>query len=211
MCYDTNVMTVSHQEHVSSFEAIINSIKYDAEVCRWFEFLIDQPAVSAQISAEEGIARAYQDIQLSLLRQRVLFAFALASIAAVILSKSLWPLLAVPLILFGWLHSQKAKAAAVVAVSERLIRRDYVPVDILSNITLFQLSEQYSKKYKVASLVDKIYCFDRVKRYSVLVFLVVVMAIWTVAFSWKAALVMLCYYELIKAALMTAVVYRRLQ
>jgi hypothetical protein len=204
-------MTVSHQEHVSSFEAIINSIKYDAEVCRWFEFLIAQPAVSAQISAEEGAVQAYRDIQRALLRQRVIFAFALASVMAVILSKSFWPLLAVPFILYFWFHSQKVKAAAVVAVSERLISRDYVPLDILSGITLFQLSEQYSKKYKIASLVDKIYCFDRVKRYSVLVFLVVVMAIWTVAFSWKAALVMLCYYELIKAALMTTVVYRRLQ
>ncbi len=204
-------MTASYQENVSSFNAIINSIKFDAEVCRWFEFLVSQPAVWAQLSSAPQMERAYRDIKEAIFKQRVLLGAAALSVPAAIVLKIFWVVLVTPAIMYFWVRLQKLKARAVVAVSETLISRDYSPKEILANITLYQLSEQYAKKYGIASLVDKIYCFDRVKRYSIFVFLVIVIGIWTVAFSWKAAVVMLCYYELVKALLMTAVVYRRLR
>ncbi|HSA30965.1 MAG TPA: hypothetical protein P5160_04095 [Candidatus Omnitrophota bacterium] len=204
-------MTEFFQEQVSSFEAIINSIKHDAEVCRWFEFLVTHPAVRQEISSGDRMGRAYRDIEASTVKQRTLFALAVLSAVAVAVFKTWWPFLAVPLILFFWFRSQDIKNKAVLSLSEILIRRDYAPVKILSKISLYHLAEEYSQKYGIASLVDKIYCFDRVKRYAIFIFFVLSFVIWVGAFSWKIVLALVCYYELIKAALMTTAVYRRLQ
>ncbi len=204
-------MTASYQENVSSFDAIINSIKYDIEVCRWFEFFVTQPAIAAELQSDAQMAQAYGDLQKAVFKQRVVLALALISVLAISFLKTYWAFLMIPAVLYYGIRFQGQKKDCVVEISKKVISRDYAPVDSLSSITLFQLSEQYAKKYGIASLVDKIYCVDQVKRYSVLVFLVVVMAVWTVAFSWKAALAMICYYHLIRAGLMTAVVYRHLR
>ncbi len=204
-------MATSYQEHVSSFEAIISSIKVDAEVCRWFEFFVTQPALAAELASDPQMSQSYRDIEQAVFRQRILFAAALISMAAVILLKTLWALLAVPFILYFWIRLQRSKNAGVVSISEYLIRRDHASLESLSHITLYQLSEEYAHKYGIASLVDKIYCFDQVKRYSIFIVFVFGLVIWVGIFSWKVVLGMVCYYELIKAALMTTVVYRRLQ
>lgn len=204
-------MTAIHQENVSSFEAIINSIKYDPEVCRWFEFFVTLPAVAAELSSGAGMERAYRDIQRSILAQRILLGAAILNVAAIVVLETLWPVLAAPFIVFFWFRFQTIKNAGVVSISDYLIRRDYGSLDALSSVTLYQLCEEYAQNQGVASLVDKIYCFDQVKRYSVLALFVVGLVIWVGTFSWKVVLGALCYYELIKAALMSAVVYRRLQ
>ena len=204
-------MPATHQENVSSFEAILNSIKYDPEVCRWFEFFVTQPAVMEELFSDPSMGREYRVVKDAILKQRILFAAAMISILLVMIFQVMWVFLVVPVVVYFWIRLKKLKTKSVAAISEALISRDYSPKEILSNITLYQLCEQYSKKYGIASLVDKIYCFDQVKRRSVIVFLMIVIGIWTVAFSWKAALAMLCYYELIKAAAMTAAVYRHLR
>lgn len=204
-------MTASYQENVSSFNAIINSIKFDAEVCRWFEFFVTQPAVMEELSSDLSMGREYRVIKDAVLKQRILFASAMISILLVMIFKVMWVFLAVPVVVCLWGRLKKLKTKSVAAISETLISRDYSPKESLSNITLYQLCEQYSKKYGIASLVDKIYCFSQVKRRSVIVFLMIAIGIWTVGFSWKAVVVMLCYYELIKATVMTATVYRHLR
>jgi len=134
-------MTEFFQEQVSSFEAIINSIKHDAEVCRWFEFLVTHPAVRQEISSGDRMGRAYRDIEASTVKQRTLFALAVLSAVAVAVFKTWWPFLAVPLILFFWFRSQDIKNKAVLSLSEILIRRDYASVKILSKISLYHLAE----------------------------------------------------------------------
>ncbi|MFC1703544.1 hypothetical protein ACFL1E_01995 [Candidatus Omnitrophota bacterium] len=159
-------MDVPKQENVSSIESIASSIETDHQVYRWFSFLIAQPGVKQRLEKVKGYIELCCRLSKAIRVQRML--------CAVLLCVGLFALYTEEYIYFGWvpilmypcirLHYLRKKT--VVEISTQLITCDYKKQE-LSQKTLYQLGEIYSRKYDTLSLVDGIQALDNISRITI--------------------------------------------
>lgn len=151
----------------SSLETIINSIRYDPHVYRWFSLLIDQPRVKERLVADDAAAsRQYR------LRKGIAFllalVYALSGILLFLVLKTRnYPLVFfLPVLAYFLIRLSLRKKEMTAHLSRRLLSLDY-PGDSLSSKTLYQIAEIYSRANAIPSLVDTIYHWDRILRWMI--------------------------------------------
>lgn len=199
------------QCNISSFDAIINSITFDSEVCRWFTFLVTQPGLAAELQAEKGIPPLYQKLKSVFRKQRILLIALTAAASASLFFPPRWAVLSLLSVLsFYWAYLEQVKKKCVTAISASLIRRDY-SADTLLQTTLYQLGEHYSRKYRIPSLVDKIFRANQILKFAVIFFLLFILATGIETTEWKIVAIVFLYYYAVVYGLRTDTVYRRLR
>jgi hypothetical protein len=100
------------------------------------------------------------------------------------------------------------KRAVVSQISRELLLLDF-PGEALTQKTLYQIAEIYSRRYNIPSLVDTIYHWDRILRTAVLVLSVILTIIYPVKF-WQYLLAVLVSFFLLSGMIQRTALYRRL-
>lgn len=162
-------MKLPVQVIITNLDGLESSILTDAYVYRWFTHLVTQLSFKKRSLGLTKIEDDYRRITLISRLQRV------CGLAAVILflfyfqSKQL---VIVPVFfLAGYFifKLRSKKKACVTRISIHFIREDFEP-EVLKRTTLYQMSELYSQKYGILSLVDAIYHSDKIYRFTLWAF-----------------------------------------
>ena len=142
-------MSIPIYKKVSSLEAIVSTIKTDQQVLRWFLFLISQPVIQAKLKNTDQMATLYSNLKRTISRQRSLYQIIFCS-GLFIFFLNQWIYFWLGIIaLYPCIKLYRTKKSLVVKISSYLISSDFRGND-LSEKTLFQISELYSKKYQIA-------------------------------------------------------------
>jgi hypothetical protein len=148
---------------VSSINVILSSIETDYYVYKWFLFLVGTPEIKAQLSQQKGTTSCYSSISAVTVLQILLYGVFLICTWYIFLIRQYYLLWFYFLFVgAGWcLFFFKRKY--LVKLASFLLKSDF-PEGEIGNITLYQLSEDYSKKLSIASVVDTIYASETTLR-----------------------------------------------
>ncbi len=151
-----------------NLEAIINSIKYDQQVQQWFTRFLLSLNNSESYAEDNNFNENLKKLKKYLFFCNIIIIAFLILIIFGLLGKCL---LSIGLAIFCFLYYEKLnyKSRLVTAeLASKVIKNDF-SLDELNNKSLYQISEIYSKKYKIPSLVDSIYLLDNTKRKTMLI------------------------------------------
>ena len=205
-------MIIPQQENINSIETMVNSIRTDPSVYRWFSFLIVQPAIRSKFTLDQSIAALYTELKDIVARQRMLYALLLVSLLIICFFKLhlFFLFFSVVIFLVPCIKLYQRRKRSIEQISARIILEDFKD-SMLQNMTLYQITERYSQDYNIPSLVDVIYHSDKILRYtffSILIFMGFILPRYSdMQFNITAIL----FYHIINAILKTNIIYRRLK
>ena len=159
--------TVKTSVPLCSLQGLRKTIQYDYYTYRWFLFLISQSTFQREARRDPEFDAGFRTIQAFRLVQGGL-GLILFFAVGIFLASAAWPyaVLAVMMVLGEWnVMSRKKRCVADIACT--FVARD-VPPEILARSTLYQVSERYSERYHILSLVDAISQLDRIFRFSLI-------------------------------------------
>lgn len=203
-------MTSSLTKILTTPQALERTLNSDGQVYRWFIFLVSQRQVQVDFKEIDG------GVQLFLRLRRILAGETFLYLAAVLYGSILfyfqWDLYVLGLIFFlGVLAGLRyLKKRCVVPLSLGLIKKDF-PAEILSQKTLYQIGEFYSKKYDCPSLVDTIYFVDDISRKVIVAAVVFTVFIYPHFSLGQIFFIPFIFYALAQGILRFNFVYRRLK
>jgi len=154
-------MADESNKNVSTVKSILSSIKTDWQVFQWVDFLIHQTPLQSELSTIKEFATLYQEIRLALIT-KILVNFSLLGVFLFSVMTKQYYYLGVCLILFGVsLFIDSKHRNRTTQVFRHVLTTDYDEPQIFQ-MTLYQISEIYSKKFSIASLTDAISRIEKI-------------------------------------------------
>ena len=175
-------MAIPLHKAVTSCEAIVDSIKTDQYVSRWFSHLIIQPAVQEQLKSQGDVLKLYQSLARSVAWQAIVYALLIVCVVVFWLTKDMLSIVPFILLSAASLKNIATRKNIVSQISLKVLAQDFPPQE-LGAMTLFHLGEVYSRKYKIPSLVDTIYSLDKILRRTVIWVFVLTCFIYPLAYT----------------------------
>lgn len=150
-------------KNVSSPELIALSIHNDYAVYKWFLFLLSAKSLRKRLfQINQNVTRPYRWLRSVTFMQIVLY-LSFFCLALTIYPNNGYSVLVMACgVLVSVFCLYLVKKRCLVRLVKALIDIDY-PEGVLQHKTLYQISEEYAKTYKIASLVDTIYASERQK------------------------------------------------
>jgi hypothetical protein len=144
---------LKHLHSVTSRDSLFSTIQTDDQVNRWFEFLIIQTEVKKSLLNHEGNGISIRQFLKIKLFKNVTFLFLIGSLMSCYWLNDLRLLYFtfIFLIIFIMLSTKLSKYTSVLSLE--FVGKNFNDQQ-LSQTTLYTLSEFYSDKYKIPSLVD---------------------------------------------------------
>ena len=156
-------MAFSFHKEVTTPEALANSIETDQHVLRWFTLLVVQPSLRARFDQDPQTQRLYQILKQVVVAQYLLYLFVGGSFF-ILMYLGHYPYLWLGLLLiFPALYLHQRLKYCVRGIGMAIVQRDFDP-SLLRQKTLYQISEFYSRKYQIPSIVDNIFAWDNTTR-----------------------------------------------
>lgn len=178
---------------ITSLNALISSIHLDGLVYKWFEFLITQRTMTSELSHIEEMSNYYNVIKKTTQNQILIAILIFLVFLIALLTHDLRFTLFLILLTGLFWHYQKQKIHSVALISKHIILRDFSP-EKLSLITLYQICEIYSRRYRINSLVDTIYYTDKWGRAILLITILVIWFAIPILFAYQVILAFLTYH-----------------
>ena len=147
--------------NVSNMDAVLKSVERDYYVYKWFLFLLNRREIRARLSKEKKAKSCYVRLQLMTALQALVLFYTISSLFTLTIflfqSPALWVFVlgAGPLV---WGLSL-LKRKVLVRLVEAFLSGDFAQ-NPLGHQTLYQLSEDYSRRFAVASLIDTMYASE---------------------------------------------------
>ena len=194
------------QEPISSFDTLLRSIRYDFYAGRWFHYFIRSKGIQKVFHDDRAdcLSRYAAYSRMSLFSDALFLGTVVVFSAAFARMSFSWFVGSVLLFLV-FQYVGKIQRQRLVFLSSVLLRNEFEPTDFRM-MSLFQISEQLSRRYGVSSLVDTISLSDNFLRKLFLAGYV---------FPWpdvgRSLLVFCVLYFSCKYALNTAIVYERVR
>ncbi len=201
-------MTTIFHKAVSSLEAILSSIETDEQVYRWFTLLIIQPEVVKHLASSTSDQLYAKLKQFTVLQRTIYLACFLGLVAVIFWKKFLYLTLGL-IVIYPLYKIHKDKKKIVIEISSTLLQKDYEKNE-LSQKTLYQLCEIYSRKYNIPSLVDTIYALDNISRKAIIFTFIFTAFIYPLK-VWQIFLSIFIAFLLIQAVLKTSFIYKNLK
>jgi hypothetical protein len=156
-------MALSFHKEVTTPEALASSIEIDHHVLRWFSLLIVQPAIRVRQIHRPKMVGSYRMLKVLIIAQYVWHLAVGGSLFILLYLRNysgLWWMLTliVPAILL-----QQALKKCAQEIGMDIVGQDFDPAGLRQK-TLYQISEFYSRKYGVPSIVDNIFVWDNTSR-----------------------------------------------
>ncbi len=203
-------MNIPQAQKVSSLESLVSSIDVDNQVYQWFLLLITRPKVISQLQSSAEITEKYATLKKTFIHQRILLCLFLVTALILIAFKYY---LFLPLVLLFFLplwKVSKIKKESLLAISTYLLKSTFDP-ETLPTKTLYQISEIFSRDYKIPSLVDAIYIQDNIARKTIIFTFVFTAWIYPLANIWSVFLSVFIAYFTIQALMSTSLFYNNLK
>ncbi len=144
---------MKHLEPVTSKDSLYSTILTDDQVNRWFEFLIIQSEVRKVFINDKESGMALKNLfQLRLIKKAVFILLMGSLLACYLLNDIRIISLSIIFLTLSIILSTKVNRYTA-SLSLELVKKDFSDQQ-LSQTTLYVLSESYSKKYNIPSLVD---------------------------------------------------------
>jgi hypothetical protein len=203
-------MNEEDRNYVSNIEALVNSIRTDKQVFRWFLFLIVQPPLISRLSGKNEVALLYDKLKRIIIQQRFLFiGLLIGTLALIALQKYLY-LFGLALFIYPIYKFSQAKQQCVAQISEHLLRSDFEE-NALCTKTLYQICEIYSRQHNIPSLVDAIYVQDNVARKTIIYSFVFTAWIYPLANIWAVFIAVILAYHIISAITQSSFIFKYLK
>ncbi len=202
-------MTISNKKTVSSPEALLSSIARDRHVHRWFTFLITHRDVKAKLSVEENIKKLYNELRTSTIRKRLLLTAILCCLCPVVFLNQYVYIAILALLIYHYIAIRSRNKKQVIKISEYMLFKDFERSDICEK-TLYQIGEEYSRKYSIPSLVDAVSGIDSALQRTLLATVTFFYFLYSVN-HWQFIIFCVAACYLVYAILNTSVIYKRLR
>ena len=185
-------MYQSSQLVITSQKALLSTIQTDAQVYRWFLFLILQKNVREEFGEQEELKSIYSKIELFLKLEKFIYLLFLCVLVGI----GIWGVKYVYLIVIviggkEFLSFQNKKN--VCTVCEKLIDRDFKQFDF-EHKTLFQIGEWYKCKYNIFSLLEAIMFVSSFERKVMLYVIVFATFIIPLNFWYSVGVFLMAYF-----------------
>jgi hypothetical protein len=196
---------------LSTPESLLNSIRTDWQTYRWFAFLIQNNLLQRElINLSAILQNNYIKIRISIFIQSLVLAG--MGMLYFYLEQHFQPLTIMvgclaSLFLF-YFSAYKFKQKNILEICKTLIQRDFDTLHF-ENKSLYQISEEYGKTYRVASLVDTISLTDRWMRWGLLSIIVTASFIFPLKF-WEIIIASLTGILIFCFILHSSIAYTRL-
>jgi len=182
----------------------------DSYVFRWFTFLVMQPKYKIQSCGQRTIEKYYSSFTQANIIQGA------AGLAAgycfyYFITEQVWMFLVAGIL--AWLvvlRCQNRKKACIADIAVHYLIEDYSEQQI-SHMTLYQISEQYAKKYNILSIVDAVFGLDSLYRISLLFIIFLVICIVNFTQNWiEQIALIIVFYTIMTYLFRTSFFYKRL-
>ncbi len=204
-------MTTSFHQTINSMETVLSSIETDRQVFRWFTFLIIQPQTKLKFLNSPEIKQEYLTLKKTLINQTILYGALIVLLFIILPIKKLPYLLVFLTFIWPYWRLQSDKRRCIIKISRHMLSCDFEETE-LKRKTLYQITEHYSREYKIPSLVDIIYTSDRLARAILLGLVGIICYIYPLQLRLSQMLIaVLILYFLIKALVDTTFTYRNLK
>ena len=204
-------MTTSFHQTINSMETVLSSIETDRQVYRWFTFLIIQPQTKVKFLNSPEIKQEYLTLKKILINQTILYGALIVLLFIILPIKKLPYLLVFLTFIWPYWRLQSDKRKCIIRISRHMLSCDFEETE-LKRKTLYQITEHYSREYKIPSLVDIIYTSDRLARAILLGLVGIICYIYPLQLRLSQMLIaVLILYFLIKALVDTTFTYRNLK
>ncbi|HQP10270.1 MAG TPA: hypothetical protein PKV41_02665 [Candidatus Omnitrophota bacterium] len=192
----------------STIKSVISTVKIDRQVYRWFFHLIMQRKLREELVQNEETKAIYRKTDIVLWLERIVYGALAVSLFFAISSKKfeyeIFACAAMGLIFLLYV----IKRELIVRVCRRLLDRDFLAVS-LSQKTLYQIGEYYSREYDIISLTGAITSSDGIIRTAILMVIICIVFIVPLNFWEICGVVFLAYY--LSFGLSWMLVYRRVK
>ena len=172
-------------------------------------FLITQPAVKSELSDDAKICGSYSTLKKTITLQIAVYLILLyLIISAVFLQQHIYPWIGF-LFLYPLFLLYHTKKKCVIKISSHILFRDF-DTQAMHDKTLYQISEEYSRKYKTLSLVDAISALDKLLRKAIILVFISVCFVYPLGAWYMYACLIISSY-VVYAIANTSLVYKRLR
>jgi len=209
---DEIFMNSPYHPYVSNIEGLSESITSDYQVGRWFVYLVTRPDVKSDLIKDPNISFLYPKLNACLQKQGFLCLLTLCFLLFIVVTGQ-YPLIWLSFVFFlvHWrLNSLKTEIVKQIGIV--MLTNDYPEKEICKK-TLYQISEHYSRKYNIPSLVDVIFSYDVIARKSV--YFLVLFSLFVLVFqSWQvmwAGVTITVGYFAIMSLVNLSVIYKNLR
>jgi hypothetical protein len=138
---------------VSTMSSVISSIENDRYTYRWFLTLICLPEVQKGLSAQNKAQEDYAALKMIQINKIVLYLLLVGVILFAYLIRQPLVVLIELVPLAALVYLFRKNCGRVAAISRQFLLEN-ISSDELERQTLYQISEYFSKKYNIPSLVD---------------------------------------------------------
>lgn len=197
------------QNAVSSMACVISSIENDRQVYRWFLMFISLAEIQQILSKQNKTKEEYQSLKKTQKAEIIIYMVLALIMTASCLIKQPWILLLNVLPLAILINLFRKNRRCVAAISKQFLLENTQP-DVLSQQTLFQTCEYFSKKYTTPSLVDIITFQDFILR-KVLLGAILFLPFICPLKIWQLWIVFFTIYSATLAIVNTSIVLRKLK
>lgn len=200
-------MAIPFHKRINSIETVVNSIRYDNQVFRWFAKFVAHPAIRERLKDSPDDQKHYREIATITVQQNGLFILSAALIATVYLThRPVGLLLGIPIAMALYQLSARQKNH-VAEITASIIQRDSETIKLEAK-TLYQVCEYYGNQLSLTSLVSIIARQDDILRRSVIYVCVLTCLIYPVGWNDWAILIA---FILVRAVINTPLVFDRLK
>ncbi len=204
-------MALNIPERVSSLQTIVNSIRYDPQVVRWFLLLVEQPAVQKKILAHYPEGKKDYQLLLAIPTLELI-----GGLLALVLGAWCWQMkhwgglgLLIVLVIYPTWRIIVWRRQVIAELSRKFLVLEFPPEE-LPKKSLYQIAEILGQSYAIPTLVDTIYHWDRALRVGILIFGVVVSFIYPLKIvAYITALAV--FFFVLKTLLRWRVIYQRMR
>ncbi|MBU1997343.1 MAG: hypothetical protein KKF78_09335 [Candidatus Omnitrophica bacterium] len=136
----------------TSLEALTSTIETDNEIANWFYYLLSESSLENEFGKDSQFSDELKDLRHKILFQNTVKVIVLLFLAIVLFLGKIEHFLAfVPMFILLFVNDTSIRKG-IGRLSQRVLSRDFVDNDF-ENKSLYQIGENYCKKYGVASLV----------------------------------------------------------
>lgn len=200
-------MAIPFHKRINSIETVVNSIRYDPQVFRWFTKFVAHPAIRERLKDSAENQKLYAQLRTITARQTVLFILSAALIMTVYFTRQpVGLLLGIPITMALYQLSARQKNA-VAEITASVLRMDSESIQLEAK-TLYQVCEYYGNRLGITSLVSIIARQDDILRRTVIYVCVLTCLIYPIVWNDWA---ILCAFILMRAVINTPLVFDRLK
>lgn len=156
-------MAVFTHKFVSTPEALASSIDTDQHVLRWFTYLVAQHSVQSRFRNEPAVRKFYHNFKKAMGLQCMFSLLLLGTFILLVVTKHYFYFLGLSVFIFCSVRVHLVLKNCVREISMSMILRDFED-SILRKKTLYQVSEFYSRRHHIPSLVDYMFAWDNIWR-----------------------------------------------